>query len=116
MPNHIKALRCKIDSLGKISILRKNYVVSIPVNPSAEKSIETILEKYPNENIVIKKEQSSTAMLFSGKKNKAFVRRGGRNPPLKGTTKWIYLVKEDGTSWTIIDNGPGNRYIGQQKK
>lgn len=112
MVKHTKALRCKIQDSGKITILEKGSNMHTPVSLKPEEMIDFILKQYPNENVIIKTEKSASSMIFHGSKNKPFIRRGGRNPPIIDTTQWVYLIKNDGTVWTIDDKGLGKRFVG----
>ena len=112
MTKHKKAFRCKIND-GRIYQLEKNCEVYIEKNLSNDKAIDYILKNYPSENIVIKSEKTASIMLYSGSK-RSYTRCGGAGPPLKDTTKWLYLIKSNGTAWTIIDKGLGNRFVGKQ--
>ena len=114
MIKHTKVLRCRIDDTNRIIILKKNRNIDAPMSYKPEKIIDFILEKFPNENVIIKTEKSTTSMLFSGNKNNPYIRYGGRNPPLKNTTDWLYLIKSDGTVWTIEDKGIGKRFVSKK--
>ena len=112
MVKHTKVLRCKIND-DRIIVLKKNRNVYVSLSSEPEKIIDFILEKYPNEEVVIKTEKSEPSIICNGNKNKAYVRYGGKNPPIKDTTEWLYLIKKDGTVWTIVDKGVGKRFVGK---
>jgi len=108
---HHKAYRCRIDHTGRIFQLKENCKISMPMSYTLEKSITYILNEYPKENIIIKSDKggSGNLMVMQGEKNKPHVRGIGCLPE-KNTTKWLYLMKNDGTIWTITDN----HYVGKQ--
>ena len=116
MTKHTKAFRCRIDNAGRIHRLKENWKIPIHMSSEPEAAVDLILDKFPNENIVIKTEKSATSMIFSGSRNKPYIRSGGKNPPLKDTTRWLYLIKNDGTVYKIIDNGKGERFVGEKVK
>ena len=115
MAKHTKVLRCKIND-DKIIILKKNRNIDVPISYKPEKIIDFILEKYPNEDVVIKTEKSAASIMFHGNKNKSYVRYGGKNPPIRDTTEWLYLIKNNGTVWTIVDKGMRKRFVSKQIK
>jgi len=110
MTKHIKAFRCRISDTGRIYRLKENWNIPINMSNKPKTVVDHILEKYPYENIIIKSEESAPPTIVHGIKVKSHIRGGGRNPPLKNTTKWLYLIKSDGTVRTVIDK----RYVGEK--
>ena len=81
----------------------------MPLSYSLEKTTEFILDKYQNENIIIKSDKGGGSGISNGEINEPYVFDiGGR--PIKNTTKWLRLIKSDKTIWTITDN----HYVGEQ--
>lgn len=108
---HHKACRCRIDHTGRIFQLKENYKIKMPVSYTLEKSITYISNEYPKENIIIKSDEGGSGNLeiAQGEKNKPHVIGIGCRPE-KNTTKWLRLIRNDGTVWMITDN----HYVGKQ--
>ena len=109
MKKHTKAFRCRIDNTARIYRLKENWHIPINMSKSLEEAISRILEDYPNENIVIKSDKGGGLIIAQGQKNKPFVIDMNRGTK-KGSTKWLRLIKSDGTVWTIINE----RYVGEK--
>ena len=103
MTKHRKAYRCRIDHTGRIYQLEH-----IPMPPSYQLEEATIyvFKKCPNENIIIKSDKGGSPHIRKRLKTNYV----GRISVEKDTTKWLRLIKSDGTVWTITDN----HYVGEK--
>ncbi|MCK4416144.1 MAG: hypothetical protein KAU84_03235 [Thermoplasmatales archaeon] len=106
MTKHVKAFRCRIENTGRIKQLPKNWYIPILKSKSLEETKSCILEDYPNENIVIKSDKGGSPYI----KKRLETDYVGPISVEKNTTKWLRLIKSDGTVWTITDN----HYVGEQ--
>ena len=100
---HHKAYRCRIETTGRIYQLKH---ISMPKSYSLEEAKEFILDKYPNENITIKSDKGGSPHI----KKRLKTDYVGRIAVEKNTTKWLRLIKSDGTVWTITDD----HYVGEK--
>ena len=108
---HHKAFRCRIENTGRIYRIKDNWYIHINTTDSLQITIGDILENHKDENIVIKSEKggSGNLIITQGEKNKDHIKGYGASPE-KDTTKWLRLIKSDGTVWTITDN----HYVGEK--
>lgn len=110
MNKHTKAFRCRIGNTGRVYRLKENWHVHISMAKPLQTAIDYILENHPNENIAIKTEKGgSGSRIAHGPINKPHVTNIGGNPE-KGTTKWLRLIKSDGTVWTVTNE----HYVGEK--
>lgn len=113
MGKHNKAFRCRIDNTGRIYRLKDNWYIRINMTKPLQTTIDYILENHPNENIVIKSEKGgSGSRIAQGLINEPYVTNIGGNPE-KDTTKWLRLIKSDGTVWTVRTVG-NKHYVGEK--
>lgn len=106
---HHKAYRCRIENTGRIYQLKH---ISMPWSYPLEKATAFILNKYPNENVIIKSDKGGGSRYTHGPINEPYViDTGGR--PVKDTTKWVRLIKSDGTVWTVKTVG-NKHYVGEK--
>ena len=110
MTKHRKAYRCRIDHSGRIIQLKENcHITTMPPSYTPEEATTYILKEYPNENIIIKSDKGGSPYIRK-RLEKNYV---GRISVEKDTTKWLRLIKSDGTVWIIRTVG-NKHYVGEK--